>query len=94
MHKIKVSDIKYVKGLGEYIKIAVEGEKSSLITFDSIKRFESQLLTANFMRIHKSYLVNLDLITEANRQWVKIGDESIPVGDKYRKNLVEYLKSK
>ena len=57
----------------------------------SMKTMEDQL-PGNFMRIHRSYLINLHCITEMNKNRVLLGkDISLPIGDVYRDKLFEYV---
>lgn len=93
MHSIKICDIAFIKGMGEYVQIKVAGRTKPLTTLQSLKYFESKLPASLFMRIHKSYLVNLSMIQNADTREVRVLGQAIPVGDKYRKALKSYLAS-
>ncbi len=92
VRKIKKEEISYVKGLSEYVQIAVRGERQLITTHDSMKHFEELLDDECFMRIHKSYILNLTHIDEADRTRVKVGNTILPVGDKYRATFQQFLK--
>lgn len=92
VRRINKRDITFVKGLSEYVQIAVRGERSLITTHDSLKHFEELLDDECFMRIHKSYIVNLAHIDEADRTQVKAGGTIIPVGEKYRASFQLFLK--
>ena len=94
MHKVSVDDILYIKGLSEYVQICVRGESKLLTTHDSLKRYEELLPKGKFMRIHKSYLINLSCIEGADTESVTVGGTTFPIGQKYRPAFKEFLKSK
>lgn len=92
VRRIRKEDIVYVKGLSEYVQIAIRGERLLITTHDSLKHFEELLDDECFMRIHKSYILNLAHIDEADRMQVKVGGTILPVGDKYRASFQQFLK--
>ena len=51
------------------------------------KKLEEALPPKGFIRIHKSYLISVDKINSIVRNHVKIGNESLPIGDSYRKEF-------
>ena len=82
--KIAISDIRYVEAMSEYLKIHLVGQSKPLITLLSMKRMEEHL-PSYFMRIHRSYIVNLKLIQEVNKNRVIMdSDTYLPIGDNYR----------
>lgn len=91
MVKVRISDIRYVEGMSEYLKIHLESEQKPLITLLSMKLLEERL-PPYFMRIHRSYIVNLNAIHEVNKNRVIIDSEtSLPIGDSYRESFNTYL---
>lgn len=90
--RVSVADIRYIEGMSEYVKIhLVEGKP--VIALLSMKRLEERL-PANFMRIHRSYIVNLDKVHEVNKNRV-ILDEHVylPIGDQHREKFAAYVKN-
>ncbi len=87
--KINFGDILFVEGMKDYLRIWTTKEK--VMTLLSFKKLEEALPPGNFMRIHKSYLVALDKIDSIDRSHVKIGNESLPVGDSYRREFLERI---
>ena len=80
--RINISDIRYVEGMSEYLKIYLEGEKKPLIVLLSMKRLEERLPSNTFMRIHRSYIINLKKIREVNKNRVVLGEDAyLPIGD-------------
>lgn len=94
VRKIAVSDILYIKGLAEYVQIWTRGATVPVTTFDSLKRLDEELSAHGIMRVHKSYLINLNAIDSATRSSVTIAGTVIPVGEKYRGNFNQYIKNK
>ena len=93
MVKINIADIQYIEGMSEYLKIYLEGEAKPIITLLSMKKIE-QRLPENFMRIHRSYIVNLHKIQEVNKNRVIMDAETfLPIGDIYKEDFLRYLES-
>ena len=91
MVKISIADIRYIEGMSEYLKIYLEGEDKPIITLLSMKKIESRL-PENFMRIHRSYIVNLHKIQGVNKNRIIMDAETyLPVGDMYKESFQQYL---
>ncbi|GAB4016394.1 LytR/AlgR family response regulator transcription factor [Spirosoma koreense] len=90
--KIGASDITYIEGLGDYIKIYLSSRSKPVLTRLSIKAMEERLPASAFVRTHKSYLVSVRKITTVKRDVVCIGDKEIPVGDFYKENITRILR--
>lgn len=87
---IKPDDILYVEGMAEYLKINYTGSPTPLIVHLSMKRLLEQLPDDRFLRIHKSYIVNLNRITGSSRTQVTIENgTTLPIGESYRKLFAE-----
>ena len=92
--KVCVPEIRYIEGMSEYLKVWVEGEAKPVVTLLSMKKIEERL-PDNFMRIHRSYIVNLNKIQEVNKNRVIMdADTSLPIGDMYKEAFQGYLDSK
>ena len=89
--RIDVKNIRYIEGMSEYVRIFIEGEDKPVITLTSLQKMEERLPTY-FMRVHRSYIVNLRRITEVSRLRI-IFDKStyIPVGDNYKERFAEHI---
>ena len=92
--KILVKDIRYVEGMSEYLKIHLASQPRPIVALLSMKKLEDRL-PSNFMRIHRSYIINLDEIQEVNKNRV-ILDEStyLPIGDLYKESFTNYINSR
>jgi len=94
MTLVNLSDIKYIEGMSEYVRIYVEGEEKPLIPLISMKRLEETLPASQFMRVHRSYIVNLQKIAEVSRLRIIFDNVYIPVGDNYKDKFLEYINSR
>lgn len=93
--RILVRDIVYIEGMAEYMRIHLTSQEKPLITLLSMKKMEERLRTASFMRVHKSYIINLKHIAEVNKNRVILDDgTSISIGDSYREQLTAYINGK
>ena len=94
MVKIAIQDICYIEGMSEYLKLHLEGQTKPIITLLSMKLIEERL-PENFMRIHRSYIVNLDKVIEVNKNRVILdSDTYLPIGDSYKEQFNQYLESR
>ncbi len=92
--KVNIPDIRYVEAMSEYLKVWIEGEAKPIITLLSMKKMEERL-PDNFMRIHRSYIINLDKIQEVNKNRVIMdADTYLPIGDLYKEAFQAYLNKK
>ena len=92
--KVSISDIRYIEAMSEYLKIFIEGEAKPIVTLLSMKKMEEKL-TENFMRIHRSYIVNLTKIQEINKNRIIMDAETfLPIGDMYKEAFQKYIDTK
>lgn len=90
--KVKIRDILYIEGLGEYIRIHLKGESTPLVTLYRMKCILEELPVQQFVRIHKSYIVNIGQIQKAAKQSVVLSDGTmLQVGDVYKKDYLENI---
>ena len=91
--KIVIQDIRYIEGMSEYLKIHLDNQPKPVITLLAMKMLMERL-PQNFMRIHRSYIVNLDKIVEVNKNRVILDNNTyLPIGDSYREQFNKYLDS-
>ncbi len=88
---INFNDILYIEGLKDYIKVFIKGEAKPILSLSSVKAIESKLPEAQFMRVHRSFIVNLDQIEVIDRSRIVFGKEYIPVSDQYKEKFQEFL---
>ena len=92
--KIAIQDIRYVEGMSEYLKLHLDGQPKPIITLLAMKTLEERL-PSNFMRIHRSYIVNLDKIQEVNKNRVILDNDTyLTIGDSYKDQFNRYIETK
>ena len=92
--KIIIKDISYIEGMSEYLKIHLLSQQRPIVTLLSMKKLEERL-PDNFMRIHRSYIINLDEIKEVNKNRVILDQNTyLPIGDLYKEAFVDYVNSR
>ena len=92
--KVSISDIRYVEAMSEYLKVYLASESKPIVTLLSMKKMEERL-PDYFMRIHRSYIINLTKIQEVNKNRVIMDSETyLPVGDMYKEAFQAYLDTK
>ncbi|XOV80849.1 MAG: LytR/AlgR family response regulator transcription factor [Aestuariibacter sp.] len=78
MHCLKLADILFVEGLGNYVTYHLtNGQK--YVVYNSIKQTQD-LLPDSFLRVHRSYIVNRDNISSYNKESICLGNHDIPRG--------------
>jgi len=87
--KIFINNIQWIEALGDYIKLVTTEE--SFVILSTMKAFEKEVEEYSFLRIHKSYIVNLKKIKRFNSKFVEINTENIPLSRNKKKLLIEAL---
>lgn len=87
--KVLVSSILWIEALGDYIKLITNDE--NYVILSTMKAFEKEVEQYSFLRIHKSYIVNLNKIKRFNSKFVEINSENIPLSRNKKKILTEAL---
>jgi DNA-binding LytR/AlgR family response regulator len=87
--KINFKDILFVEGMKDYLRIWTKDEK--IMTLLSFKKLEEALPADSFVRIHKSYLISIDKIESIERMHVRIANESLAIGDTYRREFFKII---
>lgn len=87
--KIPFSDIRYIEGWKEYVKIFTEHDK--IVTLERLNRLEALLPTAHFMRVHKSYIIATRHVLRLEGDALLIGSARVPVARARKKAVVEAL---
>lgn len=89
MVKINFDDILYVESLSDYIKICLLDK--TITTRETISNIESKFPAKNFLRIHRSYIVNLEKADSYTNEFVEIGKNAIPISRTYKENVLKKL---
>lgn len=87
--KIFLSKLKWVEAYGDYIKVITEDDLHLVLT--TMKSFENELPKNKFVRVHKSYIVNIDKIDRFNSKFAEIGTRKIPLSRNKKEDLTKAL---
>lgn len=92
--QVLLKDILYIEGMKDYIKIYTQHEPKPILSLMTMKAIEELLPPDAFMRIHRSYIVQKQMIKVIDRNRIVFGKEYIPIGDSYKDELARFLKGK
>lgn len=91
--KLKTNDIIYIEGLKDYIKIYIKGATKSTLTKMSFKAVLNKLPAGKFIRIHRSYIVNVDYINSHQKNKIIIlNKKRLPISETYKKEVLKKLR--
>lgn len=89
--RIAYEDILYMEGLKDYVKVHLKSDSKPILSLTSLKALEEKLPSSKFMRVHRSFIVNLDKIGAITRNTIQIGSTTIPVSDQYKEIFSQFL---
>src|SRR5260221_2319168 len=89
--RIALSDILYIEGLKDYVKVWLKSNEKPILSLTSLKSLEEKLPPKKFMRVHRSFIVSLDKINSITRNAMQIGKINITVGDQYKEAFSKFL---
>lgn len=92
--KVVFSEITYIEGLKDYIKIHVATSTKPIITRLSMKGIEEKLPSSKFIRVHKSFIVSLDKIMAIRKSRIRLANGEVPVSENYREALFKFIGDK
>ena len=87
--KVALDEIRYIKGSREYVTIVTPSAK--VMSLQSMKALQDEL-PDNFVRIHNSFIVNLNSVDTITKSEVEIGNETIPIGITYKKTFFDSIR--
>lgn len=88
--RINLADIQYIESMREYVQIHTENQKP-IMTLLSMKKLMDHLPEKDFMRVHRSFIINLNKITTVERSRIIFGDVYIPVSEQYKAEFTRFL---
>lgn len=89
--QIELRKILYIEGLKDYIKIYLDDEPKPILSLMSMKLMEDTLPPSRFVRVHRSFIVNIDNIKVIERNRIVYGKEYIPISDNYKQRFLDLL---
>jgi two-component system, LytTR family, response regulator LytT len=91
IRRINFNDIDFIEGLKDYVKVYLHNDPKPVMSLSSLKSLETKLPASKFMRVHRSFIVNLERIEIVERSRIVFGKTYIPVGDQYKEKFEEFL---
>ena len=92
-HLVKKSNIVYAESAGEYVRLHL-ADGTKLVTLFRLKNMVSSLQSSQFMRVHRSYIINLSHITGYTKGRVFLSnDDYVPIGENYKEQFNAYMNS-
>lgn len=89
LHQIKIEDIYFIEGLGDYIKVHLNN--NFLVTYKSLKMMHNSLPKSIFIQVHKSFIINKNKLDYIEGNLAIINTNKIPLGQKYKKEFLEHF---
>jgi DNA-binding LytR/AlgR family response regulator len=87
--KIYTSKIKWIEAYGDYVKVVTED--ASNLVLSTMKSFENDLSKERFIRVHKSFIINIEKVERYNSKFAEIGPTKIPLSRNKKENLAKAL---
>ena len=91
LQQIELDKITYIEGLKDYVKIHLNDGTQPVLSLMRLKNLEERLPGDRFVRVHKSYIVQLSQIEAIERSHILIGSDRIPIGESYQPDLFQRL---
>ena len=91
IRRINFNEIKYIEGLKDYVKVYLQNEPKPILSLNSLKSLEAKLPETKFMRVHRSFIVNLEKIDTIERSRIVFGKVYIPISEQYKEKFQIFL---
>jgi len=88
--RVDLTDITYIEGMRDYVRIHLESQKP-LMALLSLSKIMTQLPAESFMRVHRSYIVNLSKINTIERNRIVFDKVYIPVSEQYKDDFHRFI---
>jgi DNA-binding LytR/AlgR family response regulator len=89
--KIYLSKIKWIEAYGDYVKVVTDDETHLVLS--TMKGFEKELPEGKFIRVHKSFIINLSRVEKFNNKFIEIGTTKIPLSRNKKEEIVKAIES-
>ena len=90
---INPDNISYIEAMGEYLRIHSDKGEKSVVTLMPMKTMETSLPGNSFVRIHRSYIINIKKIKEITRMRIRMDEETwLTVSDSYKDSFQKFIK--
>lgn len=91
--RILFKDILYIEGWKDYVKIHLRDKPHPILTLMSMKGLEETLPSTQFIRIHRSFIIQINKIDSISKNRVIIGDSKLPIGNSYKQEFNKIIDS-
>ena len=88
--KVELSKLLYVECVKDYLKLHIQDQRP-IMTLMTMKTIEEYLSQPQFMRIHRSYIIQTNKIEYVNKGSVSIAGNNLPISAGYRNNFFSYI---
>jgi DNA-binding LytR/AlgR family response regulator len=92
--RVCISEIEYVESLKDYVKIYIAGQPQALLSLMSLKSIEQVLPEKDFLRVHRSFIVNMARVEVIERSRIVFDRRFVPISDSYRDAFFQALESR
>jgi DNA-binding LytR/AlgR family response regulator len=89
--RLRYDDILYVEGLKDYVKIYLESTPRPLLSLTAMRVVESFLPADTFLRVHRSFIVNMSKVPALERGQIVFGEKRLPISDSYKEAVQDYV---
>ena len=89
--RVFFDDILYVEGVKDYVKFYLGDQRKPIMSLMNMKKVEDYLPCPQFLRVHRSFIVNMSKVEMIDRGRMVIGDTFIPVSESYKDIVQEYI---
>lgn len=90
--RLRFNEIQYIEGFSDYVRIYAASSIEPVRSQITLKGLEAKLPAGKFMRIHRSFIVNLQMVDTIDRGRIVFGKVYIPVGNQYKEKFEDYLR--
>lgn len=89
--RLRFDDILYIEGLKDYVKIYLESDRKPVLSLTSMRTVENYLPTDTFLRVHRSYIVNMAKVKIMERGQIVFGEKRLPISESYKEAVQSYV---
>jgi DNA-binding LytR/AlgR family response regulator len=89
-HKVRLDELKWIEGAGNYVTLHTIKQK--ILTLQNLRSFELFLQPYQFVRVHKSFIVNVKYVDSIDTQSIYCAGQQIPIGETYKEKVLSFLR--
>ena len=89
--RVNFDEILYIDGVKDYIKLYVAGSRKPVMSLMNMKKIEYYLPKPQFLRVHRSFIVNMAMVSMIDRSRIVVGETFISVSESYKEQVQDYI---